>query len=98
MFATHSYYVHGSWHELRTFHVRGGPDGMELELDYGELAPPASYETAHVSACGDTRLRKGDAGRGARRRRRSVKLIDSLGLGPHGTEARVRRVHRAGRH
>ena len=22
---------------------------MELELDYGELAPPVSYETAHVS-------------------------------------------------
>lgn len=49
MFATHSYYVHGSWHELRTFHVRGGRDGMELELDYGELAPPVSYETAQVA-------------------------------------------------
>ena len=52
MFATHSYYVHGSWHELRTFHLRGGPDGMELELDYGELAPPVSYETAAVSLRG----------------------------------------------
>jgi hypothetical protein len=44
LFATHSYYVHGSWHELRTFHLKTEGGGLHLDSTFGELAPPTSYE------------------------------------------------------
>jgi len=44
LFATHSYYVHGSWHELRTFHLKTDGGGLHLDSTFGELAPPTSYE------------------------------------------------------
>jgi hypothetical protein len=47
-FATHSDYVHGSWHELRTFHLRSAESGYELDLTYGGLTPPAMYETSRL--------------------------------------------------
>lgn len=49
LFATHSYYVHGSWHELRTFHLRTEESGLHLDSTYGGLAPPTSYEAASAS-------------------------------------------------
>lgn len=47
-FSTHSYYVYGSWHELRTFHLRTDAEGLHLDETYGEIGPPTSYETAIV--------------------------------------------------
>lgn len=47
-FATHSDYVHGSWHELCTFHLRRANNGYELDLTYGGLTPPAMYETSRL--------------------------------------------------
>jgi hypothetical protein len=47
-FATHSDYVHGSWHELRTFHLRSVEGGYALDLTYGGLTPSAMYETARL--------------------------------------------------
>lgn len=49
LFATHSYYVHGSWHELRTFHLKSVDDGIYLDPTYGELAPTTSYEVVVAS-------------------------------------------------
>jgi hypothetical protein len=48
-FATHSDYVHGSWHELRTFHLRSVEGGYALDLTYGGLTPSAMYETARLA-------------------------------------------------
>ena len=47
-FATHSDYVHGSWHELRTFHLQSVEGGYALDLTYGGLTPSAMYETARL--------------------------------------------------
>lgn len=47
-FATHSDYVHGSWHELRTFHLKTTGRGYELDLTYGGLTPSAMYETSRL--------------------------------------------------
>jgi hypothetical protein len=47
-FATHSDYVHGSWHELRAFHLRSVKSGYALDLTYGGLTPSAMYETARL--------------------------------------------------
>ena len=47
-FGTHSDFVHGSWHELRTFHLRMTPRGYELDLTYGGLTPSAMYETSRL--------------------------------------------------
>jgi len=47
-FSTHSDYVHGSWHELRTFHLRSVEGGYALDLTYGGLTPSAMYETARL--------------------------------------------------
>jgi hypothetical protein len=47
-FSTHSYYVHGSWHELRAFHLHAEADGLHLDETYGGLSPPAAYEIAIV--------------------------------------------------
>jgi hypothetical protein len=47
-FATHSDYVHGSWHELRTFHLQNVEGGYALDLTYGGLTPSAMYETARL--------------------------------------------------
>lgn len=49
LFATHSYYVHGSWHELRTFHLKTEGGGLHLDSTFGELAPPTSYEVTLAS-------------------------------------------------
>jgi hypothetical protein len=49
LFATHSYYVHGSWHELRTFHLKTVDGGIYLDPTYGELAPTTSYEVVVAS-------------------------------------------------
>jgi hypothetical protein len=46
MFATHSYYVHGSWHEIRTFHLERDQSGFHLDSSFGGIGPPTSYETA----------------------------------------------------
>ena len=48
-FVTHSDYVHGSWHELRTFHLRTVEEGYELDLTYGGLTPSAMYETSRLA-------------------------------------------------
>lgn len=49
LFATHSYYVHGSWHELRTFHLKTEDGETQLDPTYGELAPTTSYEVTITS-------------------------------------------------
>jgi hypothetical protein len=49
LFATHSYYVHGSWHELRTFHLKTEDDGLHVDSTFGELGPPTSYEVTIAS-------------------------------------------------
>lgn len=49
LFATHSSYVHGSWHELRTFHLKTEGDGLHLDSTFGELGPPTSYEVTIAS-------------------------------------------------
>lgn len=49
LFATHSYYVHGSWHELRTFHLRTEDGGLHLDETYGAVAPPTLYEATAAS-------------------------------------------------
>lgn len=54
LFATHSYYVHGSWHELRTFHLKTEDGVTLLDRTYGGLAPTTSYEvtaTALQATC-----------------------------------------------
>jgi hypothetical protein len=47
-FSTHSYYVHGAWHELRAFHLRSEADGLHLDETYGGLAPSTAFETVIV--------------------------------------------------
>jgi hypothetical protein len=49
LFATHSYYVHGSWHELRAFHLKTEEDGLHLDPTFGDLAPTTSYEVTIAS-------------------------------------------------
>jgi hypothetical protein len=52
-FAGHSNYVHGSWHEIRAFHVQATPDGYRLDPTFGELSAPSSFATAReaFAAC-----------------------------------------------
>jgi hypothetical protein len=47
-FGSHSDFVHGSWHELRTFHLRMTPRGYAVELKYGGITPSAMYETCRL--------------------------------------------------
>ena len=52
-FAGHSNYVHGSWHEIRAFHLTTTPAGYCLDPTFGELSAPSSYATARqaFAAC-----------------------------------------------
>lgn len=43
LFATHSSYVHPTWHEIRAFHLQGGEQRLELSPSYAGLAPIAAY-------------------------------------------------------
>jgi hypothetical protein len=47
-FGTHSDFVHGSWHESVTFHLRMSPSGYVPDLTFGGLAPPTMYETSRL--------------------------------------------------
>lgn len=55
LFASHSSYVHPTWHELRTFHLSTSGGRLELDVTYGTMAPIAAYVVARVIAggCGD---------------------------------------------
>lgn len=54
-FASHSSYVHPSWHELRAFHLDSSGDGLALDASYGGMAPIAAYVLARLvaEACGE---------------------------------------------
>lgn len=49
LFATHSSYVHGSWHEIRAFHLKTSEVGVEVDLTFGEVAPTTLYEVAKIT-------------------------------------------------
>jgi hypothetical protein len=43
LFASHSAYVHPSWHEIRTFHLATENGRLVLDPTYGGIAPIAGY-------------------------------------------------------
>jgi hypothetical protein len=49
-FASHSSYVHPSWHELRTFHLACDGDLVQLESTFGGMVPVAGYVLARLVA------------------------------------------------
>jgi hypothetical protein len=55
LFASHSNYVHPTWHEIRAFHLTTQHGSLELDVTYGTMTPVAVYVVAQVVAqsCGD---------------------------------------------
>jgi hypothetical protein len=49
-FASHSSYVHPSWHELRTFHLAGEGRVVHLDSTFGGMQPLAAYVLARLVA------------------------------------------------
>jgi hypothetical protein len=50
LFSSHSSYVHPSWHELRTFHLKSDGGRVNLDPTYGGMAPSTGYVLARVVA------------------------------------------------
>jgi hypothetical protein len=50
LFASHSSYVHPSWHELRTFHLGTEAEGVQLDATYGGIAPVVAYVVTQLAA------------------------------------------------
>jgi hypothetical protein len=50
LFASHSSYVHPSWHELRAFHLASEAGRMRLDATYGGMAPISAYVVARLFA------------------------------------------------
>jgi hypothetical protein len=50
LFAGHSSYVHPSWHELCTFHLRTVDDGFELDETFSGMAPIVGYVLGRLGA------------------------------------------------
>jgi Family of unknown function (DUF5677) len=50
LFATHSSYVHPSWHEIRSFHLKRTSEGLHLDPSYSGLTPIAAYVVAQLVA------------------------------------------------
>jgi hypothetical protein len=50
LFASHSNYVHPSWHELRTFHLSTADRKVQLDLTYGGITPIGAYVVARLVA------------------------------------------------
>lgn len=49
-FASHSSYVHPSWHELRAFHLSSAEDVIRLEPTFGGMLPIGGYVLARLIA------------------------------------------------
>jgi Family of unknown function (DUF5677) len=54
LFASHSAYVHPSWHEIRAFHLATEREALLLDMTYGGMAPIVSYVVSRLvaEACG----------------------------------------------
>ena len=49
LFAMPANYVHGTWHEISTFHVRTVDGGFELDATFGGITPNALYSTCDIT-------------------------------------------------
>ena len=56
LFASHSAYVHPSWHEIRAFHLATDGEALVLDMTYGGMAPGVGYVVSRLvaEACGAT--------------------------------------------
>lgn len=45
MFGMNALHVHGSWHELRTFHIVEQDEKLHVDMSFGNLSPPVTFET-----------------------------------------------------
>jgi hypothetical protein len=50
LFATHSSYVHPTWHEVRSFHLAPAPNGFHLDPSYAGMVPVAAFLLARLVA------------------------------------------------
>jgi hypothetical protein len=50
LFATHSSYVHPTWHEIRSFHLAPAPNGFHLDPSYAGMVPVAAFVLARLVA------------------------------------------------
>jgi hypothetical protein len=50
LFASHSSYVHPSWHELRAFHLMTDGGAVSLDLTFGGMAPIVGYLLGRLAA------------------------------------------------
>jgi hypothetical protein len=55
LFATHSSYVHPTWHEIRSFHLAPAPNGFHLDPSYAGMVPVAAFLLSRLvaEACKD---------------------------------------------
>jgi len=50
LFASHSSYVHPSWHEIRAFHLQTSRGRIQLDPTFGGMAPTTAYALASTIA------------------------------------------------